>query len=186
MSQSIVAFLDEEMVGSSRDRAEMLTPMVGTDRIGPSAVLGVGYIRQSTNEAMVCGDTTHRLIRAWRALCAFKRSLKQADPDALLQACWIITDSELDLSSDLAKSALRQLGESCNASLMRTRVPPFFVLEDMVAHLHDGAVFVDLQELKDETRLGRFADTVRLRKLMTRIERDQLLRNWSEPSAASV
>jgi hypothetical protein len=185
MSSSIVAFLDEERVGLFHQQTEMLTPIVGTDRCGPSAVLGVGYIRQSTGEVTVRGDATHCVIHAWRAMCVFKRFPMMTDPDALLQACWTITDSELDLTSDPAKLALRELGERYGAPLVRTRVPPLLVLEDMVAHLHDGVVFVDLQELKTETRLGRIADTARLRQLMARIERDRLSLVPPQPPALS-
>lgn len=186
MTASIVALLDEGREGLFEGQVEILTPIVGTDCVNTCAVLGVGYIRQSTHQPKVCGDTRHCLIHAWRAFTMFARFSKMADPDALLRACWTITDSELDLSTDEARSALQRVGGMRSISLMRAQVPPLYVLEDMVEHLHDGAVFIDLQELKDELSLGRFADTARLRQLMTRIERDRLSLIPPEPVAASL
>lgn len=169
------------------DGRQIIIPFVGTDRLGPTAVLGVGLMRQVNGEIFVVGGVSCQLIRSWRAYQLLTHVPRIPHLLQTLSACWEVTEPEQRLENNEHFNHLAGLfGGVMIVQHARTEVPPVYELEDMVEKLREGHIYVDPREFEVEVEAGRLANTPRLQKLIARLHHDRPFHRQNHLSTPAV
>ncbi|MCF7843933.1 hypothetical protein K9M47_03480 [Candidatus Gracilibacteria bacterium] len=161
MSTTIIALRGETSEKIVNGERMLVTPFVGTNESGMLAQLGIGLLLPE-NKVFTWGLVIpHTLIQSWRGM----KILEQADTifsNETLCACFTVASGSIQNTANYYIKALSgSFGSVDKLQEVRREVlasvPNESELEKMITVLETNYVQVDVNEIREEVKVGRLA-----------------------------